>query len=209
MELVGGLAVQIGLTGFEIGKGDRGTVALPDLSKAPEVGGIAREQGDARLVLPARRVLDGDRLDDRGSDTVDEARPGDGALDRREDAFVEVANAGCLSDHDGGRPGVGGLRRDDLVGLTERPEHGGADRGPDRVPGAQGRGDDRRSEHEPDDDQQRPCRAPSDIPDAELQEDAVADRERRDRAKRHGNCNGKRRREGAHRNAEEPLHPSS
>jgi hypothetical protein len=58
--------------------------------------------------------------------------------------------------------------------------------------------DDRRAEHQPDDDQGGAAAAPGEAADAEAEEDAIAQREYRDRGKRQEEQDGQDDRQGFH-----------
>ena len=63
--------------------------------------GVAREEDDARLALALGRRLDGDLLDDRAGDAVDEAGAGRGRLDARNGRLVDPAGAGRRPERTG------------------------------------------------------------------------------------------------------------
>ncbi len=208
VELVCCLGVEERLTGSEVAELDDPAAGLPDLAECAEARRIAREEGDPRLVLATRRVLDGNRLDDRGRDPVDEIRSARGVLDDAEHVLVEVPDAGGLPLHER-RTALRGSRRHDHVRLAERFEHRRPERAPHRVARAQGRGDDGRPEHQADDDQDRASPAPGDVPNAELQEDAVPCGERPDCPDRHDERADQEDGQRVDRDSEETRHRGS
>ena len=138
--------------------------------------GVAREEDDARLALALGRRLDGDLLDDRTGDAVDEAGARRGRLDARNGRLVDPAGAGRRPERT--RDVVDcALRRDRLVRRAERCDGRRPDRVAHRVAGRQSGGDDRGAEHQPEHDEgAAPAPAP-DAPHGELDEDAVPDAE--------------------------------
>ena len=124
----------------------------------------------------SRDGLHRDLLDDGAGDSVDEA----GARERRVDPFdlrlIEPAGSRRRAERAGNVVG-GTLRGDRLVGASERLDRRRPDRVVHRVAGRQRGGDDRRSEHEPDDDQGAAPGPALCAADGELQQDAVPHRE--------------------------------
>ncbi len=192
---------------MEIGEGDGGAAGA-DLAEPLQPARIAREQRHARFVLARGDVLHRNVLDDHGCDAVDQPGASDGVGDPVRVPLREVPRTRGAA-RIGGELGVRAFRRDHLVGATERGDRGGADRLAHGVAGRERGGDDCRAEHRAGDDQCTPPRPAADVPDAEPQKDAVAERQRCDRAEHDDEQDGKNSRQRADRDTEELAHGSS
>jgi hypothetical protein len=128
VELVSGIAVEVDLAVAELCERDGGARGFADVAEAGHPRRIGREQRHARFGLAARQVLQGDRLDDRRRDAVDQAGATQRAFDPRHVALVEVRDARGLPGRQHGRQ-LGATCRHQLIGLAERLDH----RGPDRA----------------------------------------------------------------------------
>jgi len=99
--------------------------------------------------------------------------------DHRDGVLAEVVDPGRLAERDLGLD-VRSADGDQLVRRAERLDRRQTDGVAHRVArGERGR-DDRRPEHQPSDDERGAAAAASDVANSELEEDAVAQRERRD-----------------------------
>ena len=112
------------------------------------------------------RRLHGDLLDDRARHAVDEPRAARGRVDAGDDRSSSQRGRSRRR-----------ARRDVVDGAARRrpsrpsrrgPRRPSADRVAHRVAGRQRGRDDRRAEHQPDDDQRRPPAPAADVPHAEL-----------------------------------------
>ena len=174
-ELVGRVGVQEDLAAPELRERDLSVTPLdrPEPLHARRVGG---EERDARLGLALRRRLDGDLLDDRRRDAVDEIGAGQPGVDRVDDRLVEVLDAGRRADA-GSELDVGALRRHELVRVPEGGDGRRADGVAHGVAGRERHRHDRRAEHEAEHDQRRSAPAAPHVAHAELHQDGVPQRQ--------------------------------
>jgi hypothetical protein len=137
--------------------------------------------------------------------TVGEARVGQCVVDASDGALVEVPGPGRLAELPD-QVVVCALRRDDLVRLAERLSRRRANRVAHRVPGDERGGNDRRAEHQPEDDERRTCAPASGIPDTELEEERITKREETEGAERDRDSHAEDDEECFQRYAEELAH---
>jgi hypothetical protein len=168
---------------------------------------VGREEHDVRFGVPARHVLDGNRLADRRRDGVDARSP---ACDLDHLCGLlgfEVASLRTLTQ----RLDVGGVGRScghDFVGLSEGGDHRGADGAGHDVAEAQGGTDDHRAEHQPPDDDRRAGRTAADVADAELDQNSSPNSEEADDRQGHQDDNGEHLGQHPDRHPEQLTHRS-
>ena len=200
-QLVRALRIQVDLASEQVGQGESAAVRA-DVAEAAQAVGRAREQRHARLVLPARDVLDRDGLDDHrrgGSDGARARTDDDVAVAGREEApagRAALRREGCAD----------AVRSDDFVRSPERAGRRRADRAAHRVARRERGRDDRRPEHQAGDDQRGARAAAADVTDAEAQEDPVAHCKRADDAEREAEQRDEHGGEPADRDAEDLGH---
>jgi len=205
-ELLRGVVVQEDLVRSQVCERHRASGAL-DRPEPVQAGRIGREEGHARLGLPLDRRLDGDLLDDRRGDSVHEVGARELRLDPLDRRLVEILDARRGAEA-GTEVGLGALRRDELVRLTERGDRRAANRVAHRVARGQRGRDDGRSQHQPDDDERRPAAPAAHVANAELHEDGMADREHADAADRQTERHEEHGEKRVDRDAEELSHRS-
>ena len=157
-ELLRGLRVEVDLVRAELSEREPLPAGADDRGEPVHPRGIGGEERDARLALPCARRLERDLLDDRSGHAVGELRDAERLLDLIDRALGKPAHAGGRAER--ARDVVDcALRRDGLVRLAESVDRSRADRVVHRVAGDERGGDDRRTEHQPDDDERRCGRA--------------------------------------------------
>ena len=195
-ELVGGVVVEEDGAGSEVGDLGESELGSP--------GGVGSEEGDPGLGAAAGFVLRSDRLDDGGGHPVHRQRRRHAVDGSYGVVSVEVGAGGVETDVDRAfGVGAGG---DGLVGDAEGLHDHRPHRRREGVASEQRGGDDRRAEHQAEDDEGAAGAPARDVAQPHPQEHDVARREHGDDAHREEESDGQSDRERAGGQAEHPLH---
>ncbi len=206
-ELVGRVGVEVRLPGGKVGERNLLAVGADDRREPFHLRRIRAEEHRARLALSGPRVRHRRVVDDDVQDTVGELRP-----ERR----PELAGNRLREPPDPARVAEvagdvvhGTFRRDHLVRLAERGRRGRADRVAHRVAGDERRRDDRRAQHQPEDDEPCPRAATAEVAHTEPEEHGIADRQQRKDPECDTQPDRENDEQGVERDPEELVHAST